>query len=183
MFPFKHCSFTVWLACFVQHNSLTSSRKKLEVEKKYHPPSASVLLQVLHTVVYFICDSFLIDQLTSISYYSMRYFGELFIVVRLCVVLVFFSSSACWYIELFCEFLWLYFVYQLQPSPRPESPVLWVYFLYTFSLQSCSLLFHINLPVTPEWTFSVFSALAGVLMFLLDLISFTESWFCFDISV
>lgn len=39
MFPFKCCSFAVWLACFVQQNSLPSGGKKLANRKEALTPT------------------------------------------------------------------------------------------------------------------------------------------------
>lgn len=71
-------------------------------------------------------------------------------------VVWFFFSPACWYTDL------LSVVSQtactlLTPAltPRPKSPVLWVYFSHNFfplcslPVLPCSLLFHINLPSMP----------------------------------
>lgn len=131
MFPFKCCSFTIWLACAVQQNSLPQSSEKLENKKKdvSIPTSCFCLLQVPHPFACVICDTFLVDWLTPRSYYSMWYFWTLFIVVGLLWV---FPPQLADIWTSCVQFLTVFSPLTPTLSFRPESPLLCVYF-YTIS--------------------------------------------------
>lgn len=123
MFPFEGCSFTVWLACAVQQNSLPWSSKKLENKKrKYqYPPAASVYFRIS------LCISNLwrfSNWFTPRSCYSKWYFWT-FHCYRIAGG---FSPPACWYMDLLCVVSDFFSLLTPTLSFRPESPVLCVSF-------------------------------------------------------
>lgn len=130
MFPLKRCSFTVCLARFVQQNSLPSSSKKLANRKNVSIPticfcttSGAAYLCIFHL--------WLVSNWLSCSNILLHYvvFLEAF---HCCKVLLF--SPACWYVDLLCVVsLTVFSLLTSTLSSRPESPVLWVYFLHIFS--------------------------------------------------